>query len=175
MVLCDFCNKGYHTDCKGLDDVPAGEWFCSEDCLYAGTTPTKRASRQSRSKRKPRVRRSLQLSEFEPQTGLPPIVAQHSAATTARAPTVVTAATAATAATEPTAAMAAATAATPAAASTASMASTAATASMAATAATAATAAMAAMPNYEPGVEDHLASSPVHFEDDTCMVCIGRL
>jgi PHD-finger len=32
MLLCDLCNKPYHTACVGLDEVPEGDWFC-EPCL----------------------------------------------------------------------------------------------------------------------------------------------
>lgn len=33
MLLCDKCNKGYHTACIGLDHVPEEEfWFCG-DCI----------------------------------------------------------------------------------------------------------------------------------------------
>ena len=31
LVLCDGCDRGYHTYCVDLDTVPAGAWFC-DDC-----------------------------------------------------------------------------------------------------------------------------------------------
>jgi len=31
-MLCDFCNKGFHTFCLGLEKVPDDAWFC-ENCL----------------------------------------------------------------------------------------------------------------------------------------------
>lgn len=32
LMLCDFCNKGFHTFCLGLEKVPEDAWFC-ENCL----------------------------------------------------------------------------------------------------------------------------------------------
>lgn len=29
LMLCDGCDRGFHTYCLGLDGVPPGEWFCS--------------------------------------------------------------------------------------------------------------------------------------------------
>eukprot|EP00696_Hemimastix_kukwesjijk_P001929 gnl/Hemi2/12340_TR4224_c0_g1_i1.p1 gnl/Hemi2/12340_TR4224_c0_g1~~gnl/Hemi2/12340_TR4224_c0_g1_i1.p1 ORF type:complete len:447 (-),score=89.96 gnl/Hemi2/12340_TR4224_c0_g1_i1:1237-2577(-) len=31
LLLCDNCNRGFHTGCLGLEDVPEGDWLCL-DC-----------------------------------------------------------------------------------------------------------------------------------------------
>lgn len=31
MLFCDLCDRGYHTDCVGLAEVPSGRWHCG-DC-----------------------------------------------------------------------------------------------------------------------------------------------
>ena len=40
MLLCDWCNKGYHTYClePKLQSVPVGQWLCPT-CIQAGITP----------------------------------------------------------------------------------------------------------------------------------------
>lgn len=38
-MLCDGCDKAYHTVCVGLKEVPAGDWFCSK-CGGGGETET---------------------------------------------------------------------------------------------------------------------------------------
>ncbi len=59
MVLCDGCDKGFHTECLGMLCVPDGNWFCS-DCVTAkrgSAQKRKRASgRRPRRKRKDRKR-----------------------------------------------------------------------------------------------------------------------
>lgn len=30
MMFCDRCDRGFHTYCVGLDDVPSGSWLCTE-------------------------------------------------------------------------------------------------------------------------------------------------
>ncbi|KIZ07729.1 Alternative oxidase 4 [Monoraphidium neglectum] len=30
LLLCDGCDRGYHTFCLGLHEIPTGEWFCTE-------------------------------------------------------------------------------------------------------------------------------------------------
>ena len=37
ILLCDYCNKGYHVRCVELDEVPDGDWVCP-GCLEAGIT-----------------------------------------------------------------------------------------------------------------------------------------
>jgi hypothetical protein len=34
LLLCDACNRGYHTYCCSLPHIPEGEWHCP-DCLAA--------------------------------------------------------------------------------------------------------------------------------------------
>jgi hypothetical protein len=35
MLLCDLCNRGFHTFCLGVpDDIPNGAWFCPECKLH---------------------------------------------------------------------------------------------------------------------------------------------
>ena len=35
MLLCDTCDKGFHTYCIGLDAIPTGEWVCTT-CTASG-------------------------------------------------------------------------------------------------------------------------------------------
>ena len=35
MIVCDFCDRGFHTFCVGLEEVPDGKWGCPK-CEPAG-------------------------------------------------------------------------------------------------------------------------------------------
>jgi histone demethylase JARID1 len=41
MILCDYCNGGYHTYCLDppLTAVPTGDWFCAE-CTKTDSSDT---------------------------------------------------------------------------------------------------------------------------------------
>ena len=30
MLFCDLCDRGYHSYCVGLDEIPSGRWHCQE-------------------------------------------------------------------------------------------------------------------------------------------------
>ncbi|KAL3147936.1 hypothetical protein ABBQ32_002640 [Trebouxia sp. C0010 RCD-2024] len=63
MLLCDKCNKGYHTACIGLDHVPEEEfWFCG-DCIKGTAVPNK--TRACSSDVKAAIR-ALLVTEEEP-------------------------------------------------------------------------------------------------------------
>jgi hypothetical protein len=40
MIICDRCDKGWHTFCLSppLESVPEGEWVCPT-CVVTGTSP----------------------------------------------------------------------------------------------------------------------------------------
>ncbi|XP_033628093.1 supporter of activation of yellow protein-like isoform X2 [Asterias rubens] len=38
MMFCDMCDRGYHTFCVGLQDIPTGLWAC-ESCQTTDDTP----------------------------------------------------------------------------------------------------------------------------------------
>lgn len=40
LLLCDACDAAYHTDCVGLDHVPAGSWYCMECADFFHTPST---------------------------------------------------------------------------------------------------------------------------------------
>lgn len=39
MMFCDRCDRGFHTYCVGLKEVPSGSWFCKQ-CNTSETLPT---------------------------------------------------------------------------------------------------------------------------------------
>ena len=39
-MFCDHCDRGYHTFCVGLKEIPAGRWECPS-CAPAVTAPPK--------------------------------------------------------------------------------------------------------------------------------------
>lgn len=36
MLLCDDCNRGFHTHCIGLKNIPSGSWYCNK-CVKTET------------------------------------------------------------------------------------------------------------------------------------------
>ena len=34
MLFCDLCDRGYHSYCVGLDEIPSGRWHCVEVKYY---------------------------------------------------------------------------------------------------------------------------------------------
>jgi anti-sigma28 factor (negative regulator of flagellin synthesis) len=40
MMFCDKCDRGYHTNCVGLQSIPTGKWVCSlcAQCAVCGST-----------------------------------------------------------------------------------------------------------------------------------------
>jgi hypothetical protein len=40
MVCCDECDRGYHSFCVGLKDIPSGQWLCPNcgSCASCGVT-----------------------------------------------------------------------------------------------------------------------------------------
>ena len=30
LILCDHCDRGFHTECIGLNKVPTGSWYCKK-------------------------------------------------------------------------------------------------------------------------------------------------
>ena len=49
MMFCDKCDRGYHTYCVGLADIPQGHWVCSlcAICANCGTKNPGETSRQT--------------------------------------------------------------------------------------------------------------------------------
>jgi hypothetical protein len=47
MLLCDKCDRGFHSNCVGLKKVPEGDWFCSR-CKSSGSQNNAK-QRQSKS------------------------------------------------------------------------------------------------------------------------------
>jgi hypothetical protein len=40
MLFCDLCDRGYHSYCVGLKEIPSGRWHCVECslCSLCGET-----------------------------------------------------------------------------------------------------------------------------------------
>ena len=52
LLLCDGCDRAYHTYCVGLDHtVPSGEWKCESCTVHESIQPEQRIRRQHRSRR----------------------------------------------------------------------------------------------------------------------------
>ncbi|KAM4770658.1 PHD finger protein 10 isoform 2-T2 [Rhinophrynus dorsalis] len=49
MMFCDNCDRGYHTFCVGLGDLPTGRWIC-DCCENVPSTPKKAGRRSKNSK-----------------------------------------------------------------------------------------------------------------------------
>ncbi|XP_068089502.1 PHD finger protein 10 [Hyperolius riggenbachi] len=49
MMFCDHCDRGYHTFCVGLGDLPTGPWIC-DCCQNVPSTPKKGIKRGKNSK-----------------------------------------------------------------------------------------------------------------------------
>lgn len=43
MLFCDLCDRGYHTDCVGLAEVPSGRWHCG-DCATCVSCSSKNSA-----------------------------------------------------------------------------------------------------------------------------------
>lgn len=39
MLFCDRCDRGYHTFCVGLSELPSGRWVCPKFCHSSGQRP----------------------------------------------------------------------------------------------------------------------------------------
>ena len=46
MMFCDKCDRGYHTYCVGLTDIPDGHWVCAM-CAFCANCGTKKVSENS--------------------------------------------------------------------------------------------------------------------------------
>lgn len=52
MMFCDRCDRGYHTFCVGLNDLPSGRWICPKFCRKTtggSDTPARNSDQGSRS------------------------------------------------------------------------------------------------------------------------------
>ncbi len=72
MILCDFCDKGFHIFClkPKLARIPRGDWYCSESCkekkLGGGGTKSKKAAPKKVPSTKPGRKGKQKLAE-EPE------------------------------------------------------------------------------------------------------------
>lgn len=69
LLLCDGCNQSCHVFCAGLDDIPAGAWFCytcSEDAQIMHDNYQPRPVARSANPRNPTARQRLR--ERRPDT-----------------------------------------------------------------------------------------------------------
>ena len=69
MLLCDGCDKGFHTYCPvpAIEEIPEGDWFCSKCENGEGGTPGSEESKRLGSGRSTRRRKSRWSSGVVPK------------------------------------------------------------------------------------------------------------
>lgn len=50
MLFCDRCDRGYHTFCVGLKELPSGEWWCPKFCLQFSKNATDNSVKENKGK-----------------------------------------------------------------------------------------------------------------------------